>query len=115
MWTGRPARPSQRNRLREDSLAEIGRQAALGEDIHVDSQGVLNLLRKSDQIEEASIFGHFDQKVQIVGASESSAALELGHEMVNGTKSVGRSPYHVVSDFRPKISEAGGYVTLLGT
>lgn len=68
------ASASERNRLIENAVTDIGRQAGLGDDIYVDPKALLQVVGQRDQVEQTATFRHIDQKVEITCRSTLFAA-----------------------------------------
>src|SRR4051812_10350390 len=71
---GRRPRPSECDRLIENAVAHVWRQAALGEDIYLYSQALLQVVGKRDQVEKAAAFRHIDEKVEVAGRALFAAS-----------------------------------------
>jgi hypothetical protein len=75
--TGAPA--SERNRLVENAVTYIRRQAGLGDDIYIDPKALLQVIGQRNQVEQAATFRHIDQKVEIAGSTLFAAADRAEH------------------------------------
>lgn len=70
---------SERNCLTENAVAQVGRQAGLGEDIYIDPKALLQVVGQRDQVEQAATLRHIDEKVEIAGATLLAGADRAEH------------------------------------
>ena len=70
---------SERNRLIQNAVAQVGRQTGLGDDIYIDPKALFQVVGQRDQVKQAATFRHIDQKVEIARGTLFAAADRAEH------------------------------------